>query len=103
MPYHGHQVSLHNSAGTLGTAYYYNGATKTNSTGAQAPAVTWKGATFSAAQSGRGDQAGGADPVGGGSGHTHTLSSHTHTLSSHTHTTNVMPPYIAVYVWQRTA
>ena len=34
--------------------------------------------------------------VGGGTGHTHTL-------SSHTHTTVTMPPYLAVYVWKRTA
>ena len=60
---------------------------------------------------------------GSGQGHTHTLSSHTHTLNSHTHTlsshthsqvsvgTNnqlsatqsILPPYIAVYVWKRTA
>lgn len=56
------------------------------------------------------------DSQGSGQGHTHTLSSHTHTLSSHTHSqvsvgTNnqlstaqsILPPYIAVYVWQRTA
>ena len=44
--------------------------------------------------------------TGSGSGHTHTLSSHTHTLSSHTHTLSshthsCLPPYLAVYVWQR--
>ena len=75
---------------------------------------SWSGATSS---------------VGSGSGHTHTLSSHTHTMSSHTHTlsshthstsatttgeasssttsaaSNIdnMPPYLAVYVWKRTA
>lgn len=56
-------------------------------------------------------------PVGGNQGHTHTLSSHTHSLNSHTHTlnshthslnshthsVNTMPPYLAVYVWKRTA
>ena len=48
--------------------------------------------------------------TGGSQGHTHTLSSHTHTLSSHTHSlnshthsVNTMPPYLAVYVWKRTA
>lgn len=52
-------------------------------------------------------------PTGGGGGHTHTLSSHTHTIA-HTHSisatttgaasnTNNMPPYLAVYVFKRTA
>lgn len=85
MPWHGHQVRLHNSAGTTGTAYYYDGATKTNSTGAQSPSLTWKGTTFNAAQSGAGDQVGGADPVGGNGAH------------------NNMPPYLVVYMWKRTA
>lgn len=37
--------------------------------------------------------------AGGGRGHTHTLSSHTHSLNSHKH--NI--PYLAVFVWKRTA
>ena len=48
------------------------------------------------------------------SSHTHSLQSHTHSLQSHTHTTsatitgdasndNNMPPYMTVYMWQRTA
>ena len=49
--------------------------------------------------------------AGSGQGHTHTLSSHTHTLSSHTHsqvsvgTSSIsnLPPYLAVYMWKRTA
>ena len=49
--------------------------------------------------------------TGSGSGHTHTLSSHTHSLQSHTHsqvsvgTSSVsnLPPYLAVYMWKRTA
>ena len=44
---------------------------------------------------------------GSGSGHTHTLSSHTHTYSAATtgaaSNTDNMPPYLAVYAWQRTA
>lgn len=95
MPWHGHQVRLHNNAGTTGTAYYYNGATKTNSTGAQSPSLTWKGTTFNAAQGGAGDQVGGADPVGGGQPHTHSQTSVNTSLSSN------MPPYLAVYMWKR--
>ena len=51
--------------------------------------------------------------TGGGQGHTHTLGNHSHTipahshgLNSHTHTTGTasnLPPYLAVYVWKRTA
>ena len=39
---------------------------------------------------------------GSGSGHTHTLSSHTHSIPA-TNTINHLPPYLAVYVWKRTA
>ena len=39
---------------------------------------------------------------GGGQGHTHSMA-HTHSISSHTHTVNTLPPYIAVYMWRRTA
>ena len=35
--------------------------------------------------------------------HTHSIGSHTHSISSHTHTVNTLPPYIAVYMWRRTA
>ena len=56
----------------------------------------------------------GTPSTGGGGGHTHNLNSHTHSLQSHTHSigatttggasnTNNMPPYLAVYVWKRTA
>ena len=42
---------------------------------------------------------------GSGQGHTHTLSSHTHSIGATTtggaSNTNNMPPYLAVYVWQR--
>ena len=47
--------------------------------------------------------------TGGSKGHTHTMAhthsigSHTHSISSHTHTVNTLPPYIAVYMWRRTA
>ena len=52
---------------------------------------------------------------GSGSGHTHTLSSHTHSIAATTtgaasnattsaaSNNNNMPPYLAVYVWQRVA
>ena len=42
--------------------------------------------------------------TGSGSGHTHTLSSHTHSqVSVGTSSGSNLPPYIAVYVWKRTA
>ena len=40
--------------------------------------------------------------TGGSQGHTHTMA-HTHNIGSHTHTVNTLPPYIAVYMWRRTA
>lgn len=104
MPSHGHVVRLHNQAGTQGTAYVYNGATKTNSTWAKNTGVSWVGSTFNCAQGGAGDQCGGADPVGNGAGHTHTLSSHTHSqVSVGTSSASNLPPYLAVYMWKRTA
>ena len=53
--------------------------------------------------------------TGGSQGHTHTMAhthsigshthtmAHTHSIGSHTHTVNTLPPYIAVYMWRRTA
>ena len=53
--------------------------------------------------------------TGGSQGHTHTMAhthsisnhthtmAHTHSIGSHTHTVNTLPPYIAVYMWKRTA
>ena len=42
--------------------------------------------------------------AGSGQGHTHTLSSHTHSqVSVGTSSGSNLPPYIAVYVWKRTA
>lgn len=41
--------------------------------------------------------------TGGGQGHAHTLNAHTHTLNAHTHPVTVMPPYLAVSIWKRTA
>lgn len=96
MPLHGHRVRLHNQAGTQATAYYYDGNTKVNSTGGSA-SVSWKGSTFNAAQSGAGDQAGGTDRVGGGGAHTHDQ------VSVGTSSVSNIPPYLAVYMWQRTA
>ena len=40
--------------------------------------------------------------TGGSQGHTHSMA-HTHSIGSHTHTVNTLPPYIAVYMWRRTA
>ena len=54
--------------------------------------------------------------TGGGQGHTHSIPSHTHSIPSHSHTipshthsvgntgsSSNIPPYLAVYVWKRTA
>lgn len=42
--------------------------------------------------------------TGGGQGHTHTLSSHTHSqVSVGTSSVSNLPPYLAVYMWKRTA
>ena len=93
MPSHGHRLSYRTGVVATGTSgmYYFDVGT----------AGTWHTSGPS------------LENTGSGSGHTHTLSSHTHTIA-HTHSieatttgeasdTNNMPPYIAVYVWQRTA
>lgn len=44
------------------------------------------------------------DNTGSGQGHTHTLSSHTHSqISVGTSSASNLPPYLAVYMWKRTA
>ena len=35
--------------------------------------------------------------------HTHSIPSHTHSIPSHSHSVSTMPPYLAVYMWKRTA
>ena len=100
MPSHGHPVYVWDNAGTMGNAYYYNGATQTTHSGARlynASASTWiaSGSTANAAGSGRGDPSGSAGLIGSGQAHTHSQT----TVS--TSTTSNMPPYLAVYVWKR--
>lgn len=90
MPSHGHPVYVWDNAGTTGNAYYYDGATKTIHSGARlynSSASSWKasGSTASAADEGRGDPSGGTGLIGNDVPH------------------NNMPPYLAVYIWKRTA
>lgn len=90
MPNHGHAVHVWDDAGTTGNAYYYSGTTKKTHNGARlynGTASSWvdNGSTASAAQEGRGDVSGGTELVGGSAAH------------------NNMPPYLAVYMWKRTA
>ena len=50
------------------------------------------GWTIAAMSDGAKTNSGTTDSTGGGKGHTHTLNNHTHTN---------MPPYLAVYMWER--
>ena len=102
MPSHGHRVRVWDNAGTTANAWYYNGTTKTTHGGARlynAGSSTWvaSGSTASAAQSGNGDPSGTTDLIGGGGTHNHSQ------ISVGTSSGSNIPPYMAVYVWQRTA
>lgn len=104
MPSHGHQVYVWDAAGTVGNAYYYNGATQTTHQGARVynnASSVWisAGATANAAGGGRGDPSGGTALIGGNGAHTHPIPA----LSTDNQTINIMPPYTAVYIWKRTA
>ena len=74
MPSHGHRLSYRTSVVASGTSGLYFFDVGT--------AGTWHSSGPS------------LENTGSGQGHTHTLSSHTH---------NTTPPYIALYVWERTA
>lgn len=112
MPSHGHNVRIFNNNNSNFTASKWtsNGTAMTNrSTGARLSA-SWNSAAFTTAGSltinsteyGTGDPSGVTEQSGGGSTHTHTFIG-TAVTSSAASNTNNMPPYLAVYVWKRTA
>lgn len=90
MPSHGHGVHVWDAAGETANAWYYNGITQTPHSGARlynGNASAWVDGAYSAdaAMGGLGDPSGSTNLVGGDKAH------------------NNMPPYLAVYVWKRTA
>ena len=91
MPSHAHTVNIWNPAGVKGGAQWASeetyGATLTTAPyGATAPsAFTWNNSTPMVSGNGKGDEAGVTKFSGGSSPH------------------NNMPPYLAVYMWKRTA
>ena len=101
MPKHRHQVRIWDDAGTKGTAKTVNnyGAGVVNvKNGAQLRDgyLIWKTASFQAAQDGYGDQSGITDIAGNDEPHTHAFKGTTQSIAT-------MPPYLAVYMWKRTA
>lgn len=83
IPSHQHNIQGHNSTGST---------------------VTWTDKAVTYASDNKGYNTGiRTNYQGGGQGHTHTLNNHTHSLNSHTHSVNIMPPYLAVNIWKRTA
>lgn len=91
MPSHTHTVRLWNPAGAKGPAKWaseetYGATLETSPYGATAPTpFTWNNSTPMASDNGNGDPSGNTDFSGGGKEH------------------NNMPPYLAVYMWKRTA
>lgn len=103
MPQHGHIVYVWDNAGATGNAYYRNGASIQTHSGARLyndSASTWiaPGSTAAAAVSGQGDPSGGTNFIGSGANH-----NHGNTGNALSTTQSIMPPYLAVYMWKRTA
>lgn len=101
MPKHRHQVRIWDDAGTKGPAKTVNnyGAGVTNAkNGAQLRDgyLIWKTDSFQASQNGYGDPSGITDIAGNDKAHTHAFKGTAQSIAT-------MPPYLAVYMWKRTA
>lgn len=112
MPKHGHNVRVfnNNNSNYTASAWTSNGTAMANRTSGARLSATWMSAAFTTAGAltvnstsyGTGDPCGVTEQSGGGSTHTHTFTG-TAVTSGAASNTNNMPPYLAVYVWKRTA
>lgn len=122
MPAHTHARGTMNITGGFkicggeGGLDHFYGAFYSKKTGQQAftPERWFEGSGYADFDASR-NWTGSTSSVGSGQGHTHSIPSHTHSVPSHSHSMNHshtvdstgassnMPPYLAVYMWKRTA